>query len=109
MPDDMVLQHADEQRTAFIALAHDPKLDDMALMEALNSRSFYVGAIGSKTNNEKRRERLATLDLDAQQIKRLHGPVGLSIGSKTPEEIAIAILAHVIAEKNRVSQRREAQ
>lgn len=100
MPDDVVLEIEPDSRTAIVALTHDPKLDDMALLEALKSPAFYVGALGSRTNSDKRRERLALFDLSAEEIARLHGPVGLSIHSRTPPEIAVAILAHIIAVKN---------
>lgn len=96
MPDDVVLTLPVNSRTAVIALTHDPKLDDMALLEALKSSAFYVGAIGSKSNNDKRRQRLALFDLTEEEIGRLHGPVGLNISSRTPPEIAIAILAELI-------------
>ena len=101
MPDDAVLALQVDSCTAVIALTHDPKLDDMALLEALKSPAFYVGALGSKANNAKRRERLALFDLTAEEIARLHGPVGLSIGSRTPPEIAVAILAHLISVRNK--------
>lgn len=97
MPDDAVLALQADSRTAIIALTHDPKLDDMALLEALKSPAFYVGALGSKSSNARRRERLALFDLTPDEIGRLHGPVGLSIGSRTPPEIAVAILAHLIS------------
>jgi xanthine dehydrogenase accessory factor len=97
MPDDAVLALQADSRTAIIALTHDPKLDDMALLEALKSPAFYVGALGSKSSNARRRERLALFDLTPDEIDRLHGPVGLSIGSRTPPEIAVAILAHLIS------------
>jgi xanthine dehydrogenase accessory factor len=102
MPDDTVQAMRPDERLAVVALTHDPKLDDLALMEALKSRAFYVGAIGSRANNEKRRERLREFDLDAAQIARLHGPIGLYIGSRTPPEIAISILAEITAIKNGV-------
>jgi xanthine dehydrogenase accessory factor len=102
MPDDTVQAMRPDERLAVVALTHDPKLDDLALMEALKSRAFYVGAIGSRANNEKRRERLREFDLDAAQITRLHGPIGLYIGSRTPPEIAISILAEITAIKNGV-------
>ncbi|MDO9216180.1 MAG: XdhC family protein, partial [Lacisediminimonas sp.] len=86
-----------------VALTHDPKLDDLALMEALKSDAFYIGAIGSRSNNAKRRERLMQFDLTQAQISRLHGPIGIYIGSKTPSEIAISILAELTAVKNGVS------
>jgi xanthine dehydrogenase accessory factor len=100
MPDDAVLMAASDARTAIVALTHDPKLDDMALMEALRSPAFYVGALGSKRNHAKRCERLALLDLTPHEIARLRGPVGLPIGSHTPPEIAVAILAELIAARN---------
>ena len=97
MPDDAVQTYATHPRSIVITLAHDPKLDDMALMDALNSRAFYVGAIGSQKNNEIRRERLKELGITSQQLQRLHAPVGLPIGSHTPPEIAVSILAEVTA------------
>jgi xanthine dehydrogenase accessory factor len=102
MPDDVVLQIKPDVHTAIVALTHDPKLDDMALLEALKSDAFYVGALGSRANNNKRRERLALFDLSQQQIARLHGPTGLHIGSRVPAEIAISILAEIISVKNGV-------
>jgi xanthine dehydrogenase accessory factor len=102
MPDDVVIAMNLDAHSAIVTLTHDPKLDDMALLEALKSPAFYVGAIGSRRNNEARRERLAEFDLAQHEIDRLHGPVGLKIGSKTPPEIAIAILAEMTAIKNGV-------
>ena len=102
MPDDTVLAMNLDERCAVVALTHDPKLDDLALMEALKSPAFYVGALGSRANNAKRRERLKLFDLEDAQIARLHGPIGLYIGSRTPPEIAISILAEVTAVKNGV-------
>lgn len=102
MPDDLVLEAQLDHRSAVVALTHDPKLDDLALMEALKSDAFYVGAIGSRTNNAKRRERLKEFDLTDAQLARLHAPIGLYIGSKTPAEIAISILAELTAVKNGV-------
>jgi len=102
MPDDIVTGMNLDGHSAVVTLTHDPKLDDMALLEALKSPAFYVGAIGSKKNNDARRGRLAEFDLSQQEIARLHGPVGLKIGSKTPPEIAIAILAEMTAIRNGV-------
>jgi xanthine dehydrogenase accessory factor len=102
MPDDLVMELRLDSRSAVVALTHDPKLDDLALMEALRSDAFYVGAIGSRVNNAKRRERLKLFDLTDTELDRLHGPVGLYIGSKTPAEIAISILAELTAVKNGV-------
>ena len=100
MPDDLVIEMRLDSRSAVVALTHDPKLDDLALMEALKSEAFYVGAIGSRTNDSKRRERLLEFDLSPAHLDRLHGPIGLYIGSKTPSEIAISILAELTAVKN---------
>ena len=97
MPDDTVVAMELDSRCAVVALTHDPKLDDLALMEALKSPAFYVGALGSRANNEKRRRRLADFDLSEVEIARLFGPVGLPIGSKTPPEIAVSILAEMTA------------
>lgn len=103
MPDDVVTEMNLDGHSAVVTLTHDPKLDDMALLEALKSPAFYVGAIGSRKNNDARRKRLAEFDLSQQEIGRLHGPVGLKIGSKTPPEIAIAILAEMTALRNGVT------
>ena len=101
MPDDVVRELQPDAHTAIVALTHDAKLDDMALMEALQSDAFYVGALGSKRNQATRKERMMEhFDMTAQQLERLHGPVGLSINAKTPAEIAVSILAQIIAVKN---------
>lgn len=97
MPDDVVAALNMDGHSAVVALTHDPKLDDLALMEALKSPAFYVGAIGSKKNNDARRLRLLEFDLSADEIARLRGPVGLYLGSKTPPEIALAIMAEMTA------------
>jgi len=104
MPDDVVREMNLDGHSAVVALTHDPKLDDLALMEALKSAAFYVGAIGSKKNNDARRERLKEFDVSAGEIARLRGPVGLYIGSKTPPEIAVAILAEMTAVRHGVSE-----
>ena len=96
-PDDVVVSMNPDAHTAVVAVTHDPKLDDAALLEALKSPAFYVGALGSQKNNDTRRKRLADFDLAASEIARLRGPVGLKIGSKTPPEIAVAILAEMTA------------
>src|SRR5512140_3976493 len=103
MPDDTVQAMQLDERCAVVALTHDPKLDDLALMEALKSPAFYVGALGSRANNLKRRDRLSQFDLSDEQIARLHGPIGLYIGSRTPPEIAVSILAEITAVKNGVA------
>ena len=98
MPDDTVTAFQPDGHTAIIALTHDPKLDDMALMEALASPAFYVGAIGSRVNQAKRKERLAQhFGITPGQLARLHGPVGLKNGARTPAEIAVSILAELTA------------
>jgi len=97
MPDDALLTLGVDPHTAVVALTHDPKLDDLALIEALKSPAFYVGALGSHTNNQKRKARLREFDLTQAQVDRLFGPVGLAIGALTPPEIAIAIMAEIIA------------
>jgi xanthine dehydrogenase accessory factor len=104
MPDDAVLAFQVDACTAIVALSHDPKMDDMALLEALKTPAFYIGALGSRVNNAKRRERLALFDLSQEEIARLHGPVGLPIGSRTPPEIAVSILAHMISIRNRKTE-----
>ena len=103
MPDDVLLEIGVDPHTAVVALTHDPKLDDMALMEALKSPAFYVGALGSRKNTQKRKERLLEFDLNQAQVDKLHGPVGLYIGALTPPEIAVSILAEIIAVKYGIS------
>jgi xanthine dehydrogenase accessory factor len=104
MPDDVIAALNLDGHSAVVALTHDPKIDDLALMEALKSAAFYVGAIGSKKNNDARRARLKEFDLAEGEIARLRGPVGLYIGSKTPPEIAVAILAEMTAVRHGVSE-----
>ncbi len=102
MPDDVVLAMRPDRRTVVIAATHDPKLDDLALIDALASDAFYVGAIGSRTNSERRRERLKCFGLGDAELASLHGPVGLPLGSRTPPEIALAIVADLTARRNGV-------
>jgi len=98
MPDDAVIAMKPDAHTAVIALTHDPKLDDLALMEALKSPCFYVGAIGSRVNQAKRKQRLAEhFDMSEAELARLHGPVGFKNGARTPPEIAVSILAELTA------------
>jgi xanthine dehydrogenase accessory factor len=100
MPDDLVLAMNLDINSAVVALTHDPKLDDLALMEALRSPAFYVGCIGSLRNNHARRERLRTqLDVPAEEIARLRGPVGLNLGALTPPEIALSVVAELTARR----------
>lgn len=101
MPDDLVQQMHPDERTAVVALTHDPKLDDLALMEALRSPAFYVGALGSVRSNDARRARLVEhFGLTSAEVGRLRGPVGMRIGSRTPPEIAVSIAAEVVAVVN---------
>ncbi len=95
MPDDVVLAHAADRFAIVITLTHDPRIDDMALMEALATEAWYVGALGSQRTTDKRLQRLRALDVAEAHIERLHAPVGLPIGSKTPLEIAVAIMAEI--------------
>jgi xanthine dehydrogenase accessory factor len=85
------------ERTAVAVLTHDPKIDDPALIEVLNSPAFYVGALGSDTTQAKRRARLREAGINEMQLARLHGPIGLKLGGQTPEEIALAIMAEIVA------------
>lgn len=95
-PDDAVRSFASDPNSAVLALTHDPNLDDLALMEALNSDSFYVGALGSRKNHEKRCKRLLDVfELTSDQVSKLHGPIGLDIGGKSPAEIAVSIMAQI--------------
>ena len=103
MPDDVVRSFRVDRRSCVIALTHDPKLDDLALLEALETEAFYVGAIGSRRNNEARHARMIEhFDLTPQRLERLRGPIGIYIGSKTPAEIAVSVMAEVLAVKNGV-------
>ena len=103
MPDDAVTSITDQSRCAVVALAHDPKQDDLALSAALESEAFYIGALGSRKSAQSRNARLQSLGYSEEQIKRIHGPAGLYIGSKRPAEIAVSILAQVTAVRNGVS------
>ncbi|HEY9200372.1 MAG TPA: XdhC family protein [Gammaproteobacteria bacterium] len=103
MPDEAVQYYTRNTRSAVVALTHDPKLDDMALLDALVSSAFYVGAIGSQRNCQARRDRLRQMGLTATQINRLHAPTGLAIGSHTPAEIAVSILAEITQQRNLVN------
>ena len=103
MPDDLVLALQLDPHSAVVAVTHDPKLDDMVLLEALKSPAFYVGALGSRSNTAARKERLKLFDLSDAEIDRLHGPIGLYLGSKTPAEIAVSIVAEIVSVKNGVA------
>jgi xanthine dehydrogenase accessory factor len=99
MPDDTLLAMQPDARCAVVALTHDPKLDDMVLLEALRSPAFYVGAVGSRLSKARLVEHF---DISPEDIQRLHGPVGLHIGSHTPPEIAVSIVAEMVAVRNGV-------
>jgi xanthine dehydrogenase accessory factor len=108
MPDDVTKAFKADRRTCVIALTHDPKLDDLALLEALDTEAFYVGAIGSRRNNESRQERMIEhFDQTVESLARLRGPIGIYIGSKTPPEIAVSVMAEVLAVKNGVALPRD--
>lgn len=110
MPDDAVAAFRPDRRTCVVALTHDPKLDDLALLEALQSEAFYVGAIGSRRNAQARRERMIEhFDQTAESLARLRGPIGIYIGSKTPPEIAVSVMAEILAVKNAVTLPRETE
>ena len=110
MPDDVVTAMQADRRTCVIALTHDPKLDDLALLEALGTEAFYIGAIGSRKNNEARRQRMMQhFGQTEESLGRLRGPIGIYIGSKMPSEIAVSIMAEVLAVKNGVPLPRDMQ
>jgi xanthine dehydrogenase accessory factor len=97
MPDDLVLAMNLDHNSAVVAVTHDPKLDDLALMEALHTPAFYVGALGSRHNNDQRRQRLLGFEVSATETAKLRGPVGLNLGALTPPEIAMSIVAEMTA------------
>jgi xanthine dehydrogenase accessory factor len=105
-PDEAFQQIPITRSTAIAMLTHDPKLDDPALKLALSSPAFYVGALGSKTTQAKRRQRLLEDGLTEEQLDRLHGPIGLDIGAGTPEEIAMSIMAEIVAARNAVEEKK---
>jgi len=108
MPDDVVTAFRPDRRSCVVALTHDPKLDDLALLEALKTEAFYVGAIGSRRNNLARHQRMIEhFDHTAEGLKRLRGPIGIYIGSKTPPEIAVSVMAEILAVKNGVALPRD--
>lgn len=99
-PDEALAQVGLTSSTAVVMLTHDPKLDDPALKIALSSPAFYIGALGSRTTQAKRRRRLLEAGLSEAQLARLHGPIGLDLGARTPEEIALAVMAQIVAVRN---------
>jgi xanthine dehydrogenase accessory factor len=108
MPDDVVTAFNADRRSCVVALTHDPKLDDLALLEALKTEAFYVGAIGSRRNNDARKQRMIEhFDQTETSLMPLRGPIGIYIGSKTPPEIAVSIMAEILAVKNGVKLPRD--
>ena len=108
MPDDVVAAFKPDRRSCVVALTHDPKLDDLALLEALKTDAFYVGAIGSRLNNATRRQRMIEhFDQTEKSLEHLRGPIGIYIGSKTPSEIAVSVMAEILAVKNGVALPRD--
>jgi xanthine dehydrogenase accessory factor len=108
MPDDVVTAFKPDRRSCVIALTHDPKLDDLALLEALKTDAFYIGAIGSRRNNAARHQRMVEhLEQTPETLERLRGPIGIYIGSKTPPEIAVSVMAEILAVKNGVQLPRD--
>ena len=94
--------HAD---TAVVALTHDPKIDDLAMLEAVRTEAFYIGVMGSRTTSEKRRERLHRIGgLNEAELARIHAPIGLNLGSKTPAEIALAVLADILRTRSGIAR-----
>jgi xanthine dehydrogenase accessory factor len=96
-PDKAVAALKPDSATALVSLTHDPKLDDPALIVALRSPAFYIGALGSRKTHEKRLERLKAEGFDDARLARLHAPVGLPIGALSPGEIAVSIMAEIVA------------
>lgn len=98
-PDDALAALQPDFRTAIVTLTHDPKLDDPALIAALRSDAFYIGALGSKKTHASRLERLRAEGFGEQDLARIHGPAGLAIGAKSPAEIAVSVLAELTARR----------
>lgn len=105
LPDDLVGERFSDPCSAIVAVAHDPRIDDMGLLAALSSSAFYIGAMGSRQTTAQRRQRLHELGVGQNQLNRLHAPIGFDIGSKAPAEIAISIMAELLAERHRLLRR----
>lgn len=99
-PAEVLLDYPLDEYTFAVVMAHDPKIDDQALHLLLRSRAAYIGALSSKASNERRRERLLEAGFSEEEFKRIHAPVGLPIKSRTAKEIALSIMAQIIAVKN---------
>lgn len=104
MPDDAIKKFASDSQSAIVALTHDPRIDDMGLLEALETNAFYIGAMGSARTSAKRRERLKLLGVSDSLLDQLHAPIGLPIGSKTPPEIAMAIMAEIVSVRSALAK-----
>ena len=103
MPDDFVTNVGCDPQTAVLALTHDPRIDDLAIMEALASKAFYVGALGSTRTNRARRERLAEhFDVAQDRLEFMSGPIGIDLNTRTASEIALAVMTEVTARRNGV-------
>ncbi len=103
-PDDFIKERQPDSHTAVVALTHDPKIDDMAIMEALESKAFYVGALGSTRTTKSRKDRLMQhFNFQEKTLERLHAPIGVDVNSRRPQEIALSILIEITAEKNNVA------
>lgn len=100
-PEEAMADYKMDARTAVVTLSHDPKIDEPALQAAMDSEAFYIGALGSKANHARRRERLAARGYSEEQLDRIHGPIGLPLGGRSPAEIAVSTLAQVIQTLNK--------
>ena len=101
-PSSYLEQHGCTTQTAILSLTHDPRIDDLTMMSALETPAFYIGAMGSKRNSENRLARLRECtDFSDEVLSRIHAPIGLALGSKTPAEIALAIMADIVKTKNK--------
>lgn len=103
-PEEALINLNIDNRTAIVTLTHDPKLDDSALHAALKSNAFYIGSLGSKKTHKARIERLKTANFTYEQINKIHGPIGLSIGAKSPQEISISIMSEIISIRNQLEK-----
>jgi len=108
-PDEALLAFRPDRRSAIVTLTHDPKLDDPALIEALKSDAFYIGSLGSRKTHAKRLDRLREAGFSDADCARIQGPVGLSIGAKSPAEIAVSIIAQITAVLHEAGSRAKAE
>lgn len=108
-PDEALVAFRPDRRSAVVTLTHDPKLDDPALVEALKSDAFYIGSLGSRKTHGKRLDRLREAGFSDADCARIHGPVGLSIGAKSPAEIAVSIIAQITAVLREAGSRAKAE